>query len=578
MKNLSIISFFWQHIKPYKWYYAGMLIAPVIGAIFPFAYHYAVKLFIDLMSVERSINYNDIIFPITIFILSQVIMEASWRISNVLEWIAEPQVRRSLLLKSYDYVQHHSYSFFQNNFTGAISSKVKGILDGYDHFWAEMHHGLFQQILKVIISFFVLAMIHLNLSLFLCAWSILYFPIMYKVSVKLNQAAFAETEAKHSLIGQISDKINNIIAVLSFATRKIELKKLEEQVLTEFIPKQIILYKYAFISNVVSGVFFLIMTIFFIFYMVHLRQNGLISVGDFAFVFSISVVIIDETWRITQSMQNFVRIIGDLRSSIAFLYAPQLDVDQPNVRSLSITRPQIEFKEVSFGYSAEEKVFKNLNLTIKKIGLVGYSGAGKSSLVNLLLKYFKVSKGQILIDGQNINDISQDSLRENIAVIPQDTMLFHRSILENIRYGRLNASDEEVIAASKAAHIHEFIVGLPNQYQTYVGERGVKLSGGQRQRISIARAILKDAPILILDEATSSLDSHTEKLIQDSLNFLIESQEKTVIAIAHRLSTLKHMDRILIMEKGKIIEEGTHQELLHNHKGLYKKLWKFQEV
>jgi ATP-binding cassette subfamily B protein len=581
MKNISIISFFWQHIKPYKWYYAGMLIAPVIGAIFPFAYHYAVKLFIDLMSVERSINYNDIIFPITIFILSQVVMEASWRISNILEWIAEPQVRRSLLLKSYDYVQHHSYSFFQNNFTGAISSKIKGILDGYDHFWAEMHHGLFQKILKVIISFFVLAMIHPNLSLFLCAWSVLYFPIMYKVSIKLNQAAFAETEAKHSLIGQISDKISNIIAVLSFATRKIELKKLDDQISTEFVPKQILLYKYAFISNVVSGAFFLIMTTFFIFYMVHLRQNGLISVGDFAFVFAISVVIIEETWGITQSLQNFVRIIGDLRSSIAFLYSPQIDVDHPNARSLRINRPQIEFKEVSFGYSEEEKVFKNLNLAIKpreKIGLVGYSGAGKSSLVNLLLKYFKVSMGQILIDGQNINDISQDSLRENISVIPQDTMLFHRSILENIRYGRLNATDEEVIAASKAAHIHEFIVGLPHQYQTYVGERGVKLSGGQRQRISIARAILKDAPILILDEATSSLDSHTEKLIQDSLNFLIESKGKTVIAIAHRLSTLKHMDRILIMDKGKIIEEGTHQQLLHNHKGLYKKLWKFQEV
>ena len=304
MKNLSIISFFWQHIKPYKWYYAGMLIAPVIGAIFPFAYHYAVKLFIDLMSVERSINYSDIIFPITVFILSQVVMEAAWRISNILEWIAEPQVRRSLLLKSYDYVQHHSYSFFQNNFTGAISSKIKGILDGYDHFWAEMHHGLFQQILKVIISFFVLAIIHPNLSLFLCAWSILYFPIMYKVSVKLNQAAFAETEAKHSLIGQISDKISNIIAVLSFATRKIELKKLDDQISTEFVPKQILLYKYAFISNVVSGAFFLIMTTFFIFYMVHLRQNGLISVGDFAFVFSISVVIIDETWRITQSIDR----------------------------------------------------------------------------------------------------------------------------------------------------------------------------------------------------------------------------------------------------------------------------------
>lgn len=214
----------------------------------------------------------------------------------------------------------------------------------------------------------------------------------------------------------------------------------------------------------------------------------------------------------------------------------------------------------------------------EKIGLIGYSGAGKSSLVNLLLRYFKTTSGEILIDDQNINYVTQDSLRENIAVIPQDTMLFHRSLLENIRYGRLSATEEEVIEASKAAHIHEFIIRLPDQYQTYVGERGVKLSGGQRQRISIARAILKNAPILILDEATSSLDSHTEKLIQDSLNLLIESQGKTVIAIAHRLSTLKHMDRVIVMDKGKIIEEGTHNQLLHNHKGLYKKLWEFQAI
>lgn len=225
--------------------------------------------------------------------------------------------------------------------------------------------------------------------------------------------------------------------------------------------------------------------------------------------------------------------------------------------------------------------FKNLDLHIKageKVGLIGYSGAGKSSLVNLLLRYFKTTSGEILVDGQDISSVTQDSLRENIAVIPQDTMLFHRTLFENIKYGRGNATEEEVIEASKAAHIHEFIMNLPERYQTYVGERGVKLSGGQRQRISIARAILKNAPILILDEATSSLDSHTEKLIQDSLNFLIESHGKTVIAIAHRLSTLKHMDRVIVMDKGKIIEEGSHNKLLRNHKSLYKKLWELQEI
>ncbi len=580
-QNRSIILFLWQHIKPYKGLYIVMLMAPVIGSIYPFAYHYAIKLFVDVMSTDTSINYGDMVFPITLLLFSQLIMEVAWRIADVAELKAEPYVRRSLLLKSYNYIQHHSYSFFQENFTGAISSKIKGILDGYDHFWAEMHHGLSQRILKIIISFCVLSIVHFNLSLFICAWSALYFPIMYKYSIRLNHLSFAETESRHRLIGQISDKITNIIAILSFSSRKAELEKLDEQISNDFLPKQILVYKYSLIGNIISGVFFLIMMSFFLFYMVHLRINNLISVGDFTFVFGIAIVIIEETWEITISMQDFARNIGDLRSSISLLYTPQMDIDKPNAKSLKINDPKIEFKNVSFGYNNDDGVFKDLNLYIKageKIGLIGYSGAGKSSLVNLLLRYFKTTSGEILIDDQNINYVTQDSLRENIAVIPQDTMLFHRSLLENIRYGRLSATEEEVIEASKAAHIHEFIIRLPDQYQTYVGERGVKLSGGQRQRISIARAILKNAPILILDEATSSLDSHTEKLIQDSLNFLIESQGKTVIAIAHRLSTLKHMDRVIVMDKGKIIEEGTHNQLLHNHKGLYKKLWEFQGI
>jgi ATP-binding cassette subfamily B protein len=260
---------------------------------------------------------------------------------------------------------------------------------------------------------------------------------------------------------------------------------------------------------------------------------------------------------------------------------PQTDLDKTDAVCLNITSPEIEFQNVDFGYNKSDLIFQKLNLKIKageKIGLVGYSGSGKSSLVNLLLRYFKTNEGQILIDGQNIANVTEDSLRKNIAIIPQDTMLFHRSLLENIRYGNPSATDEEVIEASKAAHVHEFINNLPDKYNTYVGERGVKLSGGQRQRISIARAILKDAPILILDEATSSLDSHTEQLIQDSLNFLIDKQGKTVIAIAHRLSTLKHMNRVIVMSKGKIIEEGTHNQLLREHKSLYKKLWECQNI
>jgi len=246
--------------------------------------------------------------------------------------------------------------------------------------------------------------------------------------------------------------------------------------------------------------------------------------------------------------------MGDFKSALSILEIPQQNLDKEDAKPLIVKNPRIEFKNVSFGYDKGHLIFKDLNLIIlpgEKIGLVGQSGAGKSSLVNLMLRYFQNDQGQILIDGQDINDVTQDSIRENIAIIPQDSMLFHRTLIDNIRYGKPKATDKEVIEASKRAHIHEFIEKLPEKYEAYVGERGIKLSGGQRQRIAIARAILKDAPILILDEATSSLDSETEKLIQESLDFLIEDKRKTVIAIAHRLSTLKHMDRVIVLDKGK---------------------------
>lgn len=581
MQNKSILSFFWQYIKPYKWYYLLMLSAPVVSSFFPFAYNYAIKLFLDRMASSAPLTYHALLFPIILFIGSQIILEFMWRMSNVAKWKAEPYVRRSILLQSYDYVQHHSYLFFQDNFTGSLSSKLKGILDGYDKFWSEMHHGLLQRVLKSVVGLAALSIVSLNLGLFVFLWSAIYVPVMYKFSARLNELSFKEAESRHTLIGQISDKITNIISLFAFASRKRELKSLEHQMSYDYIPKQIKVYKYHFKLQLVGGLFYFIMFGFLLFYMIHLRMIGLITLGDFAFVFGISLIVSEEIWHATISFQDFSRAMGDLKSALSILNVPQDNLDQVNAQPLVIKSPIIEFKDVSFGYDGKNVVFKDLNLSVKsgeKVGLVGHSGAGKSSLVNLLLRYFNNDKGEILISDQNINDITQDSLRENIAVIPQDTLLFHRTLMENIRYGKPTATDEEVIEASKRAHLHEFIMQLPKQYQSYVGERGIKLSGGQRQRIAIARAILKDAPILVLDEATSSLDSHTEQLIQDSLNFLIEDKRKTVIAIAHRLSTLKHMDRIIVLDKGIIIEEGTHNKLIRNEHSLYKKLWELQEI
>lgn len=581
MHYQSILQFFWQHIKPYKWFYAIMLLAPIITSFYPFAYNYAIKLFLDAMSISASLTYKEILFPVVLFLATQVILDLVWRISNVAEWMSEPYVRRSILLSSYDYVQHHSYSFFQDNFSGAVSSKIKGLLDGYDKFWAEMHHGLLMKIFKIVVNLGALLFINATLGLFVIGWAVVYVPLMYIFSRRLHQLSFDETESRHELIGAISDRITNIISLFAFSARKKELRNLDEQIVQDFVPKQIKLSKYNFMFQLMGGLLYWIMFVFILFYMIHLKMIGAVTIGDFAFVFGISLIVTEDVWQATTSLQEFATSMGDLKSSLSIIVTPQQNIDSKDATNLVLRKPKIEFRNIVFGYNDNHIIFNKLNLELKpgeKIGIVGHSGSGKSSLVNLLLRYFNIQSGSILIDSQDINDITQDSLRDNIAVIPQDTLLFHRTLMENVRFSKPNALDQEVIEACKKAHVDEFINTLPNQYDTYVGERGIKLSGGQRQRIAIARAILKDAPILVLDEATSSLDSHTEMQIQDSLNFFIENKQKTVIAIAHRLSTLKHMDRIIVLDKGVIVEEGTHEQLIAKENSLYKKLWELQEI
>jgi len=558
-----------------------MLLAPITGSFYSLLYNYSIKLFIDAMAAGGALTYGSLAFPIGLFIFAQVYLDVIFRVSDIAEWKAEPYVRRSIILSSYDYVQHHSYRYFQDNFTGTISSRIKAILDGYDKFWSEMHHGLLLRVLKSVVNLSALAIVSVHLGLFVFIWALVYVPVMYRLSTRLNQFSFDETDSRHGLMGQISDKLTNIVSLFSFASRKRELKALEGRINSDFIPKQLRMYKYNFKMQLVGGMLYLIMFVCLMLYMVHLRMSGVISVGDFAFVLGIALVAGDDIWQATVSLRDFARAMGDLRAAFVVLSEPHEYVDRRGAKVLVVKEPKIEFKDVSFAYVSGHSVFDHLNLTIQpgeKVGLVGRSGAGKSTLVNLLLRYFHNDDGAILISGKNIDLVTKDSLRENIAVIPQDTMLFHRTLMENIRYGKPDASDDEVIAVSKKAHLHDFIEKLPEKYSSYVGERGIKLSGGQRQRIAIARAMLKDAPFLILDEATSSLDSETEKLIQDSLKNLIEDRKKTVIAIAHRLSTLKHMNRIIVLDGGKIMEEGSHNELIAKPQSLYKKLWELQEI
>ena len=309
---------------------------------------------------------------------------------------------------------------------------------------------------------------------------------------------------------------------------------------------------------------------------VHFWQRGVLTVGDFVLIQAYVISLVNEIWGFGRTIRRISEAMADASEMTALFEKPFEIQDQPQAPHLIVHDGQIKFSDVHFTYHEKRPMFNNLSLAIKsgeKVAFVGPSGSGKSTLVKLLLRMYDVNGGQITIDGQSIAAVTQESLWKAISLVPQEPVLFHRSIMENIRYGKPDATDEEVIAAAHVAHCHEFINRLPEGYATIAGERGLKLSGGERQRISIARAVLRNAPILILDEATSSLDSESERYIQDALTHIMPG--KTVIVIAHRLSTIMQMDRIIVIKHGTVAEQGTHANLLAK-KGVYADLWKLQ--
>ncbi len=311
-------------------------------------------------------------------------------------------------------------------------------------------------------------------------------------------------------------------------------------------------------------------------YALRIWADGDLTVGEFSMVAGLAIMLIEAARGLSRTFLEFFEYLGNIGDGVSVFVQPHEIVDKPGAAELEVERGEIVFDDVGFSYPEGLPVFEHLSVAIEprqQVGLVGFSGSGKSTFVNLILRLFECNSGSIRIDGQDILDVTQDSLRRNVSMIPQDPQLFHRSLMDNIRYGRLEATDDEIIEAARRAHAHEFILQTEQGYDSLVGERGVKLSGGQRQRIAIARAILKDAPILILDEATSSLDSVTEKKIQQGLANLM--QGRTVVVIAHRLSTIAHMDRILVFDRGSIVEDGRHDALLAGN-GHYARLWNMQ--
>jgi ATP-binding cassette subfamily B protein len=438
-------------------------------------------------------------------------------------------------------------------------------------------HGFTYCILTILITLIIFFNVHQSIAIANLLWLAISIAAMFYSKKKIFSLSKNSTQAKQKITGLLNDSIANISNVLHFANRNFE-KKLLENANENFISLEKKRIWFININHFWIGLIYAILPIITLFLMIDLRQKNLISIGDFVLVLALMFHLFDHSWTMLQHLDGLISDFGQLSDAFTIFDDKNLVKENNQLVNLKLTNPQIIFENINFKYS-ENLVLENFSLTInpvQKIGLVGNSGAGKSTLVNLLLKIFTNYTGKITINNQCLTTINNDDLRSNIAVIPQDPALFHRSIFENISYGNPNASKEEVIESAKKAHIHEFISSLANGYDTLVGERGVKLSGGQKQRIAIARALLKNASILILDEATSSLDSKTESEIQQSILEILKLKNITVIAIAHRLSTIKNMDRIIVLESGKIIEDDNFKNLLAKNNGKFKEMWNHQ--
>jgi len=486
-----------------------------------------------------------------------------------------PRLRAGMRMALFEYVQTHSASYFATHFSGAIAGKISDVPMNTELIMRSFCFEIVIASIEVIVVLVTVAKGHFLFAFIFLAWFLIHVGITFYAIKKSRRPLEEHSDAVTRLSGKIVDTITNIQSVKLFAREKYErdyLEQFQQDEMDKSIRSQGIWQRRCILFSLnMLCMFFGLLALLILGWKEHS-----VTLGDFVQVMMQASFLAGWMWFVSFQMSLLTTRVAAINAALALVQKPQDIIDAANAVPLKVQRGEIKFDHVIFSYQ-QEPVFENLNVTIhagEKVGLVGLSGAGKTTFMNLILRLYDLQNGKILIDEQSIADITQQSLHENIAVIPQEPLLFHRTLMENIRYGRLEASDEEVLEASRQAHCHEFIEQLSEKYETLVGERGVKLSGGQRQRIAIARALLKNAPILILDEATSSLDSLTEKKIQEGLQRLM--QGRTTIVIAHRLSTLAAMDRILVFHQGNIVEDGTIQNLLEkgNH---FATLWKMQQ-
>jgi ATP-binding cassette, subfamily B, bacterial len=563
---LRFVAYF---LGEFRWWYSGMLLFETV--LIPYAMARIIRA-VTGGHAAGPVLTGPLLHPLMLFIGLAVVEVLASRAAGYCQVTVGPRQRHAVTRALYAYLQHHSHRYMNNDFAGALAHRI-----------SETSTGVSQTVWAVIFDFWPMAIVFVVATLVLWSaypglavlvgiWAACFVSLSWFMAIRARPYAVSAAAARSDTTGKVVDAVTNLTNTRLFARLGFERGYLERQLKHELVT----IKRSNHYSERVRWFQFvaaLILKIGTLYYALLLWSRGVISVAEFVMAATTALLIINEARNLSRRFLDFFEYVGNVTNGVHTIIRPHEIIDLPGAIPAHITRGAIELQRVKFAYEGAATVFDDLSVRIpagQRVGLVGYSGSGKSTFVSLILRLYEPQSGRVLIDGTDVRQITQESLHAHLGLIPQDPSLFHRSLMENIRYGRQGASDEEVVAAARKAHAHDFIQNVPGGYAALVGERGIKLSGGQRQRVAIARVVLKDAPILILDEATSSLDSVTEKAIQETLSDLMRG--RTVLVVAHRLSTIAHLDRILVFDGGRIVEDGSHAELLAAG-GLYETLW-----
>ena len=571
------LAFLLAYVMRHRAGHLTVLLSVIVAVACSVSTQYGMKHLIDIVSAGRDVAGNRVWGAFALLCGLVAADNLSWRVGGYAAHRTFVAVTGDIRRDLFRHLSGHAPEYFAERLPGSLASRISSTANAAFALENTGAWNVLPPTIAVMLSIVFIGSVNLTLAATLLGLSALLGVLVYALA-RRGTAMHRDFATKAAAVdGELVDVIGNFGVVRAFGATLREQARIGETMATEMTARRGSLYYLEHI-RLVHAILTAVLTAGVVGWGILLWQNGHASVGDLVLVAALAFGILHGTRDLAVALVDLTQHIARLDEAIGTLLVPHAMPDRPNARPLAAGPGDVVFEHATFAYPGRAPVLKDFNLEIEpgqRVGLVGYSGAGKSTVLALLQRFYDVGEGSIRIDGQDIRDVTQDSLRTVMAIVPQDISLFHRSVMDNIRYARPDASEEDVLAAAEMAHCREFIEALPDGFNTMVGDRGVKLSGGQRQRLAIARALLKDAPILLLDEATSALDTESEQAIQEALDRLMAG--RTVIAIAHRLSTLQSFDRIIVMDKGRIVDDGA-PSILAARPGPYRALLRKQRL